>query len=126
MPEWVQAGGWGLLAGSALLVGAAVGWFARVPQRAIASIMAFGAGVLLSAVSFELIAVAHAQGGLLPTALGAAGGAVVYTLANVALARHGARHRKRSGDRRPPRASSPDPGRRSRWARCSTAYRNRW
>ncbi|WP_410810387.1 ZIP family metal transporter [Micromonospora sp. 067-2] len=97
MPEWLQAGGWGLLAGSALLVGAAAGWFARVPQRVIASIMAFGAGVLLSAVSFELIAEAHDQGGLLPTAIGAAGGAVLYTVANVALARHGARNRKRSG-----------------------------
>ncbi|MEU7756752.1 ZIP family zinc transporter [Micromonospora sp. NPDC049101] len=110
MPEWLQAGGWGLLAGSALLVGAAVGWFARVPQRVIASIMAFGAGVLLSAVSFELIAEAHAQGGLLPTALGAGGGAVVYTLANVALARHGARHRKRSGDQQPSEGEQPGSG----------------
>ncbi|MFG2047728.1 ZIP family metal transporter [Micromonospora sp. NPDC048935] len=110
MPEWLQAGGWGLLAGSALLVGAAVGWFARVPQRVIASIMAFGAGVLLSAVSFELIAEAHAQGGLLPTALGAAGGAVIYTLANLALARHGARHRKRSGDQQPSEGEQPGSG----------------
>ncbi|MBQ0982228.1 MULTISPECIES: ZIP family metal transporter [Micromonospora] len=110
MPEWLQAGGWGLLAGSALLVGAAVGWFARVPQRVTASIMAFGAGVLLSAVSFELIAEAHEQGGLLPTALGAAGGAVVYTLANVALARHGARHRKRSGDQQPSENEQPGSG----------------
>ncbi|WP_433265861.1 ZIP family metal transporter [Micromonospora vinacea] len=110
MPEWLQAGGWGLLAGSALLVGAAVGWFARVPQRVIASIMAFGAGVLLSAVSFELIAEAHAQGGLLPTALGAAVGAVVYTVANVALARHGARHRKRSGDQQPSEGEQPGSG----------------
>ncbi|MCG5439955.1 ZIP family metal transporter, partial [Micromonospora foliorum] len=110
MPEWLQAGGWGLLAGSALLVGAAVGWFARVPQRVIASIMAFGAGVLLSAVSFELIAEAHAQGGLLPTALGAAVGALVYTLANVVLARHGARHRKRSGDQQPSESEQPGSG----------------
>ncbi|MER7586903.1 ZIP family zinc transporter [Micromonospora sp. NPDC127501] len=110
MPEWLQAGGWGLLAGSALLVGAAVGWFARVPQRVIASIMAFGAGVLLSAVSFELIAEAHAQGGLLPTALGAAVGAVVYTVANLALARHGARHRKRSGDQQPSESEQPGSG----------------
>ncbi|MDG4807234.1 ZIP family zinc transporter [Micromonospora sp. WMMD1120] len=110
MPEWLQAGGWGLLAGSALLVGAAVGWFARVPQRVIASIMAFGAGVLLSAVSFELIAEAHARGGLLPTALGAAGGALVYTLANLALARHGARHRKRSGDQQPSEKEQPGSG----------------
>ncbi|MEU7587188.1 ZIP family zinc transporter [Micromonospora sp. NPDC049230] len=110
MPEWLQAGGWGLLAGSALLVGAAVGWFARVPQRVIASIMAFGAGVLLSAVSFELIAEAHALGGLLPTVLGAGGGAVVYTLANVALARRGARHRKRSGDQQPSEGEQPGSG----------------
>ena len=110
MPEWLQAGGWGLLAGSALLVGAAVGWFAQVPQRVIASIMAFGAGVLLSAVSFELIAEAHAQGGLLPTALGAAVGAVAYTVANLALARHGARHRKRSGDQQPSEDEQPGSG----------------
>ncbi|WFE59054.1 ZIP family zinc transporter [Micromonospora sp. WMMD712] len=97
MPEWSQAGGWGLLAGSALLLGAALGWFVPVPRRVIASVMAFGAGVLLSAVSFELIAEAHEQGGLLPTAVGAAGGAVAYTGANVLLARRGARHRKRSG-----------------------------
>lgn len=72
--------------------------------------MAFGAGVLLSAVSFELIAEAHEQGGLLPTALGAAGGAIVYTLANVALARHGARHRKRSGDQQPSENEQPGSG----------------
>ncbi|MEV5764245.1 ZIP family zinc transporter [Micromonospora sp. NPDC052213] len=110
MPEWLQAGGWGLLAGSALLLGAAVGWFARVPQRVIASVMAFGAGVLLSAVSFELIAEAHETGGLLPTALGAAGGALAYTLANVLLARWGARHRKRSGDRQPSEGERPGSG----------------
>ncbi|MET8041470.1 ZIP family zinc transporter [Micromonospora sp. NPDC005215] len=110
MPEWLQAGGWGLLAGSALLLGAAAGWFARVPQRLIASIMAFGAGVLLSAVSFELIAEAHDQGGLLPTAIGAGGGAVAYTLANLALARHGARHRKRSGDQQPSEGEQPGSG----------------
>lgn len=66
--------------------------------------------MLLSAVSFELIAEAHEQGGLLPTALGAAGGAVVYTLANVALARHGARHRKRSGDQQPSENEQPGSG----------------
>ncbi|WP_422737772.1 ZIP family metal transporter [Micromonospora sp. WMMD729] len=110
MPEWLQAGGWGLLAGSALLIGAAVGWFARVPQRLIASVMAFGAGVLLSAVSYELIEVAHDQGGMLPTVLGAAGGAGAYTLANVGLARRGARNRKRSGGRQPSEGEHPGSG----------------
>ncbi|MDI6099451.1 ZIP family zinc transporter [Actinoplanes sp. NEAU-A12] len=101
MPGWVQAGAWGLLAGSALLIGAAVGFLAPVPRRVIASVMAFGAGVLLSAVAFELIGEAHEQAGLPPTVLGALGGAVVYTGCNVLLARRGARHRKRSGEQQP-------------------------
>ncbi|MFF5172622.1 ZIP family metal transporter [Micromonospora sp. NPDC000089] len=110
MPEWLQAGAWGLLAGSALLVGAAAGFFARVPRKIIASIMAFGAGVLLSAVSFELIAEAHEQGGLLPTAIGAAVGALAYTGANILLARRGARHRKRAGDEQPSEQEQPGSG----------------
>ncbi|MFF9623615.1 ZIP family metal transporter [Streptomyces griseosporeus] len=93
----LQAGGWGLLAGSALLLGAAWGYEVRVPQKAIALVMAFGAGVLLSAVSFELVGEAYEQGGLGPAALGTLAGAVAYTLGNVWLARRGARHRKRSG-----------------------------
>ncbi|ADL43871.1 ZIP family metal transporter [Micromonospora aurantiaca (nom. illeg.)] len=110
MPEWLEAGFWGLLAGSALLIGAAVGFFARVPRRVTASVMAFGAGVLLSAVSFELIDEAHKQGGLLPVAIGAAAGALLYTAANVLLARHGARHRKRSGDEQPSEREQPGSG----------------
>ena len=101
MAGWLQAGGWGLLAGSALLVGAALGYLTRLPQRVIASVMAFGSGVLLAAVSFELIGAADEQAGLLPTAVGAVAGAAVYTGCNVLLARRGARHRKRSGDRQP-------------------------
>jgi ZIP family zinc transporter len=52
---WLQAGFWGLFSGSALLIGAAIGYFLWVPQRAVAAIMAFGAGVLISALSFELM-----------------------------------------------------------------------
>lgn len=110
MPEWLEAGLWGLLAGSALLIGAALGYFARVPRRVIASVMAFGAGVLLSAVSFELIAEAHEQGGLLPVSVGAAAGALTYTGANILLARRGARHRKRSGDEQPSEQEQPGSG----------------
>ncbi|WP_218002734.1 hypothetical protein [Nocardia brevicatena] len=97
----LAAGGWGLPAGSSLLLGALAGYLVRMPVAIVASVMAFGSGVLLSAVSFELIAEAHAQGGMTPTAVGAIAGAVIYTLANVALAQRGARHRKRSGDQQP-------------------------
>lgn len=94
----LEAGGWGLLAGSALLLGAVAGYFLALPQRFTASVMAFGAGVLLSAVSYDLIAKAHDAGGPLATGLGAMLGALTYTGANIVLARRGARHRKRSGD----------------------------
>jgi len=51
-----------------------------------------------ASLSFELIETAVARGGLNATALGFVGGAVVYSVCNLLLSRHGARHRKRSGD----------------------------
>ena len=101
IPLWAQAGFWGLVAGAALLVGAAIAWFVEVPQRLIAAVMAFGSGVLISALSFELMDVAYKQGGFDSTASGFIGGAALYTLANWLLARYGARHRKRSNGRQP-------------------------
>ncbi|SFD25841.1 ZIP family metal transporter [Massilia yuzhufengensis] len=97
LPVWLQAGLWGLLAGGALLLGAAVGYRFKVPQRLIAAIMAFGSGVLISALSFELMEHAFHTGGFASTAAGFLGGALVYTVANWALSQRGARHRKRSG-----------------------------
>ena len=98
MPTWLEAGLWGLLGGGALVLGALIAWFARVPQTVIASVMAFGSGVLISAVAFDLMAEAADTGGLAATAIGFVAGALAYLAANAALARHGARHRKRSGN----------------------------
>ncbi|THJ68457.1 ZIP family zinc transporter [Arthrobacter echini] len=101
MPEWLFAGGAGLLAGAALLLGSSIAWFVRVPTRVVAAVMAFGSGVLISALTFELVQEASDQGGLLPTAGGFLVGAVVYVGLNVVLAQYGARHRKRSGSQQP-------------------------
>ncbi|HUS28924.1 MAG TPA: hypothetical protein VMZ53_10445 [Kofleriaceae bacterium] len=101
MPRWVDAGFWGLVSGSALVLGASVGYFVRVPARVIAAIMAFGAGVLMSALSFDLLDAAYLRGGFDATAIGFLAGAAIYTAANYALARRGAKHRKRSGDQQP-------------------------
>lgn len=101
IPLWLQAGFWGLVAGGALLVGAAVGYWVKVPPRLIAAIMAFGSGVLISALSFELMEEAYHKGGFASTALGFLAGAAVYTLANWLLSRQGAKHRKRSGEQQP-------------------------
>jgi len=101
MPGWVEASFWGLVSGSALLLGAAVGYFARVTQRVVAGIMAFGAGVLISALAFDLMEDAYARGGFDSTAIGFLGGAAVFTVANVAISRKGGKHRKRSGKHQP-------------------------
>ena len=97
LPMAVQAGLWGLLSGSALVLGALLAWFVRIPPRIVAGTMAFGSGVLISALSFELMDEAARRGGFIATSLGFLGGASVYTGANIALARWGAKHRKRSG-----------------------------
>jgi ZIP family zinc transporter len=96
MQTWLQAALWGLVAGSALVLGAAVGYFLDLSQRIVAAVMAFGSGVLISALSLGLMDEAFRRGGFDATAIGFLGGAAIFTGANWALARYGARHRKRS------------------------------
>ena len=104
----LRAALWGLVAGSALIVGAFAGYFTRTPQRLVAAIMAFGSGVLISALSFDLMDEAYRRGGFDSTAIGFIGGAVLYTALNWLLAKKGAKHRKRSGDQQP--SESDDEG----------------
>lgn len=110
MPVWILAGWWGFVGGIALVIGALVAWFVAVPQRLVAGVMAFGAGVLISALAFELVDQAAAQGGLVPVIGGFAAGAVVYVAANTLLAWHGARHRKRSQGQQPSEQQAPGSG----------------
>jgi ZIP family zinc transporter len=110
MPEWLWAGIWGLVAGSALLGGAAAGVLIPFGKRTIAAIMAFGSGVLISALSFDLMAEAYRRGGFDSTSAGFLGGAVIYSIANWLLSRRGARQRKRSGDQQPSEENEPGSG----------------
>ena len=54
-----------------------------MPQKVIATVTAFGAGVLLSAVSFELVGEAYDEAGIAPAAIGTLVGALAYTAGNV-------------------------------------------
>ena len=90
-PEALIAAGSGLVAGAMLLIGAAIAWFVRVPQGVVAGVTAFGAGVLISALAYELVAEAHADGGLVPTVVGFALGALVYVGADVLIDSRGRR-----------------------------------
>ena len=90
------AAGWGLVGGAALVLGAAIGLLARPSHRTIALVMAFGAGVLISALSFELTEEAFRRGGALFVAGGLAAGALAFFAARLRAARLGrARARRR-------------------------------
>jgi len=101
VPGWAEAAWWGFVAGAALILGACIAYFLHVRQRVIAVISAFGAGVLISALSFELMDEAYRRGGFVSTAVGFLLGAVIFTGADWILARYGAKHRKRSGGQQP-------------------------
>lgn len=97
----IQATFWGLVSGGALVLGAVLVYLVPINQRVVGGIMAFGSGVLISALSFELMEVAFEEAGLIATTIGFLGGAAIYTASNRLLAAWGARHRKRSGEQQP-------------------------
>jgi ZIP family zinc transporter len=77
--------GWGALAASSLIIGALLGIAHRWPDVLIGLVLAFGAGALISAVSFDLFEEGvHAAGGL-AVAAGLAAGALTYWGASHAL-----------------------------------------
>ena len=92
---------WGFVSGGALVIGAAVGYFVTVPGKVVAGVMAFGSGVLISALSFELMEEAYKEAGLAAAATGFLLGALIYAMANRLLASWGAKNRKRSGTQQP-------------------------
>ena len=50
-----EAFAWGTVAASSLVIGAIVALLFKISLRTIGLIMAFGAGVLISAVAFDLV-----------------------------------------------------------------------
>jgi ZIP family zinc transporter len=70
--------GWGALAASSLVVGALLSFLRRWSPRQIGLVLAFGAGALISAVSFELAQEGIRVGGAGVTGLGLGVGALTY------------------------------------------------
>ncbi len=89
----LEAAGWGLIAGSSLLIGAAIGLAFRLSAHVISLVLAFGAGTLISAVTFELTEDAFALGGADTVALGLAAGALTFFAGDSLIQRRGGGNR---------------------------------
>src|SRR5215210_2208741 len=81
--------GWGVAAASSLLIGALIGLARPWPKKAIGLVLGFGAGALISAVSFELAEEGVKLAGALPVAIGMGVGAITYFLASARVASMG-------------------------------------
>jgi ZIP family zinc transporter len=78
----VAAVGWGALAASSLVLGTLLALARPWPTRGTGIVLAFGAGALISAVSFELFAEGVREAGAVPVAIGLAAGALAYFAAD--------------------------------------------
>jgi len=88
---------WGALAASSLLIGALIVYWRPVSQGLLGLIMAFGAGVLISAVAYELVAEALDTGErFAPVAAGLAAGALTFFAGDWYIDRLGGDKRKHS------------------------------
>ena len=89
---------WGIVAASSLLLGGLLALHLPVGRRALGLVMAFGAGVLISAVAFELVEDAFetsaGEGGV---GLGLFAGAGLFFAGDSLIDRLGGGDRKRSG-----------------------------
>jgi ZIP family zinc transporter len=81
----LAAAGWGAFAASSLVIGAVIALVRPVAPRPLGLIMAFGSGVLVSSVAFELVEQAVEIAGQLPMALGLALGSIVFYVGDRAI-----------------------------------------
>jgi zinc transporter, ZIP family len=81
--------GWGALAASSLVIGALLGLARQWPSKAVGLVLAFGAGALISAVSFDLAEEGIDIGGGDSVGLGLALGALTYFTADRLVERMG-------------------------------------
>jgi zinc transporter, ZIP family len=83
----LEALGWGAVAASSLLMGALFGLVRPWPSRAIGWVLGFGAGALISAVSFELAQEGLRIGGGGAVGIGLAVGALTYYVCDTEIER---------------------------------------
>lgn len=92
----MQALLFGVIASSALVIGALAGARVQLPKAVLAAMLSFAAGALITALAFELFEDAYEHGGIWRAALGLAVGAVVFTALSAWLDRAAQGRRKQS------------------------------
>ena len=100
----IEALAWGALAASSLVVGVALALVRSWPARQVGLVLAFGAGALISAVSYELAEESFALGDQGVTGLGLGLGALTYYLADRVVS--GRQKKGRAGRMSAPNAGS--------------------
>lgn len=83
--------GWGAVAAVSLVVGALLGLARRWPDGVVGTVLAFGAGALISSVAFELAQEGLHLGSPMSVAVGLAFGAITFFVADAAVERIGGR-----------------------------------
>jgi len=78
----------GLLASSALVVGGVIGAFYRPPRGAVAVVLAFASGALISALATDLFAESFETGGAAVSGVGLLGGAAAFVVTDTLLDRY--------------------------------------
>lgn len=100
---------YGLIGGAALFLGAFVGIYTKVSKRVVGAIMAFGSGVLISALTIDLMLKAYELGGFNAVSVGFLSGAILFVGGDYLIDRFGGHFRKRGhGERHA--ASRPTSG----------------
>ena len=92
----MQALIFGVIASSALVIGALVGARFQLPKALLAAMLAFAAGALITALAFELFEDAYEHGGIWRAAVGLIVGAAVFTVLSAWLDRRAQGGREQS------------------------------
>ena len=78
----------GVLASSALVIGAVLGTRIKLPAKVLSMVLAFASGALITALTFELFEDSHEKGGTWRAGIGLLAGAGVFTAVSAWLDRY--------------------------------------
>ncbi len=93
----IAAAAWGFVAASALPIGALIARWRVLTPRIIGAILAFGAGTLISAVTFELVEQALRRADVWAVVIGLGLGATTFTAGDAVISRWGGRRHRGMG-----------------------------